>query len=283
MSISKIGVLGAGAMGGGIAMVAAQTGYDVVLNDVEISFVDSAVKRMETFMDKSIEKGRLTAEQKAENLARITRGTGLSGFEDVDLVIEAIIEDLDLKKKAFSDLDQVCKPEALLASNTSSMSITILASATKRPQQVAGMHFFNPPALMRLVELIRGYATSDETLTTLSDVAKKMGKVTVEVKKDSPGFIVNRVMMAQALEAVRLVEEGVATPEDIDTAIKAGLNWPMGPFELQDFTGIDINYYVAQYFYDEFKEQRWNPPQAMKALFRAGRMGKKSGAGWFDY
>jgi len=283
MAILKIGVLGAGAMGGGIAMVAAQSGYEVVLSDVDSSIVDRAVQRMEAFMDKSIEKGRLTADQKAENLSRITRSTGVSDFGDADLVIEAIIEDLELKKKAFGEFDQVCKPEALLASNTSSMSITILASATKRPQQVAGMHFFNPPALMKLVELIRGYSTSDKTLETLSEVAKKMGKITVEVKKDSPGFIVNRVMMAQALEAVRLVEEGVATPEDIDTAIKAGLNWPMGPFELQDFTGIDVNYYVAQYFYNEFKEQRWNPPQAMKALFRAGRMGKKNGAGWYDY
>jgi 3-hydroxybutyryl-CoA dehydrogenase len=283
MAILKIGVLGAGAMGGGIAMVAAQSGYEVVLSDVDSSIVDRAVQRMEAFMDKSIEKGRLTADQKAENLSRITRSTGVSDFGDADLVIEAIIEDLELKKKAFGEFDQVCKPEALLASNTSSMSITILASATKRPQQVAGMHFFNPPALMKLVELIRGYSTSDKTLEILSEVAKKMGKITVEVKKDSPGFIVNRVMMAQALEAVRLVEEGVATPEDIDTAIKAGLNWPMGPFELQDFTGIDVNYYVAQYFYNEFKEQRWNPPQAMKALFRAGRMGKKNGAGWYDY
>jgi 3-hydroxybutyryl-CoA dehydrogenase len=283
MAILKIGVLGAGAMGGGIAMVAAQSGYEVVLSDVDSSIVDRAVQRMEAFMDKSIEKGRLTVDQKAENLSRITRSTGVSDFGDADLVIEAIIEDLELKKKAFGEFDQVCKPEALLASNTSSMSITILASATKRPQQVAGMHFFNPPALMKLVELIRGYSTSDKTLETLSEVAKKMGKITVEVKKDSPGFIVNRVMMAQALEAVRLVEEGVATPEDIDTAIKAGLNWPMGPFELQDFTGIDVNYYVAQYFYNEFKEQRWNPPQAMKALFRAGRMGKKNGAGWYDY
>ena len=283
MAILKIGVLGAGAMGGGIAMVAAQSGYEVVLSDVDSSIVDRAVQRMEAFMDKSIEKGRLTADQKAENLSRITRSTGVSDFGDADLVIEAIIEDLELKKKAFGEFDQVCKPEALLASNTSSMSITILASATKRPQQVAGMHFFNPPALMKLVELIRGYSTSDKTLETLSEVAKKMGKITVEVKKDSPGFIVNRVMMAQALEAVRLVEEGVATPEDIDTAIKAGLNWPMGPFELQDFTGIDVNYYVAEYFYNEFKEQRWNPPQAMKALFRAGRMGKKNGAGWYDY
>ncbi len=283
MTISKIGILGAGAMGGGIAQIAAQSGYEVVLSDVEMSFVDRAVDKMAAFMDKSIEKGRLTKEQKNESLSRITRTTNKSDFKDADLVIEAIIEDLAQKKKAFSELEQICKPDAIFASNTSSMSITVLANETKRPRQVAGMHFFNPPALMKLVEVIRGFYTSDETIETLVDVAKKMGKITVEVKKDSPGFIVNRILIAQFVEAIRLLEEGVATPEDIDLAVKAGLNYPMGPFELQDFTGVDIAYYVMNYFYDEFKETRWNPPQAIKALMRAERMGKKSGAGWFDY
>ncbi len=283
MAISKIGILGAGAMGGGIAQVAAQSGYEVVLSDVEMSIVDRAHSRMAAFMDKSIEKGRLTAEQKEESLSRINRTTGISDFKDVDLVIEAIIEDIELKKKAFSELEQVCKPEALLASNTSSMSITVLAGATKRPEMFAGMHFFNPPALMKLVEIIRGYYTSDETIGALDAVAKKMGKITVEVKKDSPGFIVNRILIAQFTEAIRLLEEGVATPEDIDTAIKTGLNYPMGPFELQDFTGVDIAYFVMNYFYDEFKDPRWTPPQSIKALIRAGRLGKKSGAGWYEH
>lgn len=283
MEVKKIGVLGAGAMGGGIAQVAAQAGFEVVLSDVEDTFVKRALERMDAFLKKSIEKGKLTEEQKAEVLGRIKPSTGTKDFGDVDLVIEAIIEDLEAKKKAFKELDEVCKPEAYLATNTSSMSITVIASATKRPEKVGGMHFFNPPPIMRLVEIIRGYYTSDETVRVLSEVAKKMGKTTVEVKKDSPGFIVNRVMLAQYLEAIRLLEEGVATIEDIDTAVKLGLNHPMGPFELQDFGGLDIGYYVLNYFTDEFKEPRWNPPQSLKALIRAGRFGRKTGAGWYDY
>jgi len=283
MEILKVGVMGAGAMGGGIAQLAAQAGYQVILNDLEISFVDKALKRIDDFLNKSIEKGKMTQDQKDQVLSRFVKSTNLEDFNDVDLVIEAIIEDLEIKKKAFAQLDSICKPEAYLASNTSSMPITILANATKRPERVAGMHFFNPAPIMKLVEVIRGYYTSDETVKAISEVAHKMGKITVEVKKDSPGFIVNRLMMAQYLEAIRLLEEGVATIEDIDKAVKLGLNHPMGAFELQDFGGLDIGYYVAQYFYEEFKDMRWNPPQALKALIRAGRLGRKTGAGWYDY
>jgi 3-hydroxybutyryl-CoA dehydrogenase len=283
MTISKIGVLGAGTMGGGIAQVAAQAGFQVVICDIELSLVEKAVERMETFLNKSIERGKLTAELKDKALSCITKSADLADFADADLVIEAISEDLELKKKAFAQLDQVCKAEALLATNTSSMSVTAIASATKRPKQVAGMHFFNPPALMKLVEVIRGYDTTDETVNTIFEVAKKMGKTTVEVKKDFPGFIVTRVNMAQVIEAVRLVEEGVASPEDIDTAMKLGLNWPMGPFELQDFMGVDVTYFILEYLQDEFKDMRWNPPQSLKALIKSGRMGRKNKAGWFDY
>jgi 3-hydroxybutyryl-CoA dehydrogenase len=283
MTISKIGIIGAGTMGGGIAQVAAQAEFTVVLNDIEMSFVEQALSRMENFFQRSVEKGRMTGEEKNKILGRLTPSTDLQDLSAVDLVIEVVVEDLELKKKIFSDLDAICKSEALLASNTSSMPITLLAGATKRPERVAGMHFFNPPPLMKLVEVIRGYFTSDHTVQTISAVAKKMGKTTVEVKKDTPGFIVNRVMMAHYLEAIRLVEEGVATPQDIDTAVRLGLNYPMGPFELHDFAGIDIGYFVAEYFYKEFKEMRWNPPQSLKALIRAGRLGKKTGAGWYDY
>ncbi len=283
MTVSKIGVIGAGTMGGGIAQVAAQSGFTVILNDLEMSFVDNAISRMEKIFKRSQDKGKMTEEEKNEILSRLTRSTDMRDFSDVDLVIEVVIENLDLKKKIFKELDEICKPDAFLASNTSSMPITMLASSTKRPERVAGMHFFNPPPLMRLVEVIRGYFTSDETIKAISDVAQKMGKTTVEVKKDSPGFIVNRVMMAHYLESIRLVEEGVASPEDIDTAVKLGLNYPMGPFELHDFAGIDIGYFVAEYFYEEFKDVRWNPPQSLKALIRAGRLGKKTGAGWYDY
>lgn len=283
MTIAKIGVMGAGAMGGGIAQLAAQAGYQVVLNDIEISFVDKALSRIDSFLSVSIEKGKMTREQKEQLLNRFVKSSDLADFSDVDLVIEAIVEDLDLKKKAFTQLDRICKPEAFLASNTSSMPITILGNATKRPERVAGMHFFNPAPIMKLVEIIRGYYTSDDTVKTVAAVAQKMGKTTVEVKKDSPGFIVNRLMMAQYLEAIRLLEEGTASIEDIDQAVKLGLNHPMGAFELQDFGGIDIGYFVAEYFYEEFKDMRWNPPQALKALVRAGRLGRKTGAGWYDY
>ncbi len=283
LEIKKIGVLGAGAMGGGIAQVAAQTGYDVVLSDVDIKFVNKAVERMNAFWQKSIEKGKMTAEQKDAALKRIKISSGYADFSDADMVIEVIIEDLEVKKAAFRELDKACKPDAILATNTSSMSITVLANETKRPAQVIGMHFFNPPALMRLVEIIHGYYTSDETVATATNVAKSMGKTTIEVKKDYPGFVVNRLMLIQYIEAMRLVEEGVASPEDVDIALKLGLNHPMGQFELQDFGGIDIGYHVLNYLYQEHKDPLWNPPQSLKGLMRAGRLGRKSGAGWFDY
>jgi len=283
MEVKKVGVLGAGAMGSGIALVAAQSGYDVVLSDIDLAFVDKALKWIGSFLNKSVEKGKMTAEQKDAVLGRIARTTGVDEFGDVDMVIEAIIEDLQVKKDSFTQLDQVCKPEALLTTNTSSMSITQIASSTKRPEQVAGLHFFNPAPIMKLVEIIRGYSTSDDTVKILTDVTVKFGKKPIVVKKDSPGFVVNRVMMAQFIEAIKLVEEGVATPEDIDIAVKAGLNYPMGPFELQDFTGVDIGYHVANYFTDEFKDRRWNPPLPLKELIRAGRLGRKTGAGWYNY
>lgn len=283
MSINKIGVLGAGSMGGGIAHLAAAKGFEVVLCDVEQRFVDGAVKRIGSFMDKSVEKQKMTVDEKEAVLNRITTTTDMQDFATVDLVIEAIFEDMAIKKSAFERLDKICRPEVVLATNTSSMSITTIASATSRPDKVAGMHFFNPPLIMRLVEVIRGYYTSDETLQLLSEVSEAMGKTPVEVKKDTPGFIVNRIMMPQFLEAIRIVEEGIATPEDVDKAVTLGLNYPMGPFTLMDFTGVEISVHVADYFFNETKDMKWNPPQAIKALVRAGRLGKKTGAGWYDY
>ncbi|MDF9409655.1 3-hydroxyacyl-CoA dehydrogenase family protein [Pelotomaculum isophthalicicum JI] len=283
MEVKKIGVLGAGAMGSGIALVAAQSGYDVVLSDIDLAFVDKGLKWIGNFLNKSVEKGKMTAEQKDAIIGKIVRTTGVDEFNDVDVVIEAIIEDLQVKKDAFNQLDQVCKPEALLTTNTSSISITQIAASTKRPDRVAGLHFFNPAPVMRLVEIIRGYYTSDDTVNTLLDVTVKFNKKSIVVKKDSPGFVVNRVMMAQYIEAIKLVEEGVATPEDVDIAVKLGLNHPMGPFELHDFTGTDIGYHVANYFCDECKDIRWNPPLALKELIRAGRLGRKTGSGWYNY
>ena len=284
MDIKKIGVVGAGTMGNGIAMVAAQIGCEVVLRDIEDRFVEGGMKNIDRFLSRSVEKGKLDAKEKDAILARIMGTTDMSQLKDVDFVIEVVIEDLELKKTVFRELDEVCRPEVILASNTSSMSLTEIASATKRPDRVCGMHFFNPVPLMRLVEVIRGYSTSDETVAITSDLARRMGKITVEVKKDSAGFIVNRVMIPHLLEAIKLVEEGVASKEDVDIAVKNGLNYPMGPFELMDLTGIDILYFVTEYFYKELnKESKWVSPNLLKTMIRAGRLGKKTGGGWYDY
>jgi 3-hydroxybutyryl-CoA dehydrogenase len=284
MDIKKLGVVGAGTMGNGIAQLAAQIGCDVVMRDIEDAFVERGIKNIERFLSKRVEKGKLESMEKHAILGRITGTTDMSRLKDVDFVIEAVIEDLELKKSVFKELDELCRPEVVLASNTSSMSLTEIAAATKRPENVCGMHFFNPVPLMRLVEVIRGYATSDETVAITTDLAKKMGKTTVEVKKDSPGFIVNRIMIPHMVEAIKIVEEGIATREDVDTAVKNGLNYPMGPFELMDLTGIDICYFVNEYFHKELnKELKWVSPNLLKTMIRAGKLGRKTGEGWYDY
>jgi len=284
MDIMKVGVVGAGAMGNGIAQLAAQIGCDVILRDIKDEFVERGMKNIDKFLSRSVEKGKLEADEKDAILGRIKGTTDMSQLEDVDFVIEAVIEDLDLKKSVFKELDELCRPEVILATNTSSMSLTEIASATNRPDKVCGMHFFNPAPLMRLVEVIRGFSTSDEAVAITTDLAKKMGKVTVEVKKDSPGFIVNRIMIPHMLEAIKIVEEGIASMEDVDTAVKNGLNYPMGPFELMDLTGIDVCYFVAEYFYKELnKESKWVSPNLLKTMIRANKLGRKTGAGWYDY
>jgi len=284
MEIKKLGVVGAGAMGNGIAQLAAQIGCDVVMRDIEDAFVERGMKNIDRFLSKSVEKGKLESKEKDAILGRITGTTDMSRLKDVDFVIEAVIEDLELKKSVFKELDELCRPEVVLASNTSSMSLTEIAAATKRPENVCGMHFFNPVPLMRLVEVIRGYATSDETVAITTDLAKKMGKTTVEVKKDSPGFIVNRIMIPHMVEAIKIVEEGIATKEDVDIAVKNGLNYPMGPFELMDLTGIDICYFVNEYFHKELnKELKWVSPNLLKTMIRANKLGRKTGEGWYDY
>lgn len=284
MDIMKVGVVGAGAMGNGIAQLAAQIGCDVILRDIKDEFVERGMKNIDKFLSRSVEKGKLEADEKDAILGRIKGTTDMSQLEDVDFVIEAVIEDLDLKKSVFKELDELCRPEVILATNTSSMSLTEIASATNRPDKVCGMHFFNPAPLMRLVEVIRGFSTSDEAVAITTDLAKKMGKITVEVKKDSPGFIVNRIMIPHMLEAIKIVEEGIASMEDVDTAVKNGLNYPMGPFELMDLTGIDVCYFVAEYFYKELnKESKWVSPNLLKTMIRANKLGRKTGAGWYNY
>ncbi len=282
MEIKKLGVVGAGTMGNGIAQVAAQTGCHVVMTDIEMRFVEGGMKKIEAFLGKSVEKGKLDAKEKDAILGRIKGTVDMADLKDVDLVVEAVLEDLDLKKSVFKELDEMCRPEVILATNTSSMSITEIAASTKRPDKVCGMHFFNPVPLMRLVEIIRGYATSDETIRVTTDLAQRMGKTTVEVKKDSPGFIVNRIMMPHFIEAIKIVEEGIASIEDVDTAVKNGLNYPMGPFELMDLTGIDIAYHVTEYLYNELnKENKWVSPNLLKSMIRSGNLGRKTGKGWY--
>jgi 3-hydroxybutyryl-CoA dehydrogenase len=284
MEIKAIGVLGAGSMGNGIAQVAAQAGYQVVMRDIEDRFVETGLKAIDKFLAKSVEKGKLTGDQKKEILARIKGTTRMEDLRDVDFVIEAVFEDLELKKSVFKQLDELTRPQVLLTTNTSSMSVTEIAVSTKRPEKVAGMHFFNPAPLMRLVEVIRGFHTNDETTRAVMEMAKKLGKEPVEVKKDTPGFIVNRLLMPHFVEAIKMAEEGIASIEDIDKAVKLGLNYPMGPFELMDLTGVDIGLHVIDYLYRELnKESKWSAPTLLRSMVRAGKLGRKTGGGWYGY
>jgi 3-hydroxybutyryl-CoA dehydrogenase len=284
MEIKVIGVLGAGSMGNGIAQVASQVGYQVIMRDIEDRFVKSGLNAIEKFLAKSVEKGKMTEDQKKGILSRIKGTTKMEDLKDVDFIIEAIFEDLELKKNVFRQLDELTRSHVILTTNTSSMSVTEIAMATKRPEKVAGMHFFNPAPLMRLVEVIRGYHTNDETVSIVMEMAKKLGKEPVEVKKDTPGFIVNRLMMPHMIEAIRMAEEGVASIEDIDKAVKLGLNYPMGPFELMDLTGVDITLHVTEYLYKELnKENKWSAPTLLRSMIRAGKLGRKTGGGWYKY
>lgn len=284
MEIKKIGVLGAGSMGNGIAQVASQAGYSVVMRDIEDRFVENGIKAIDKFLAKSVEKGKMTEDQKKGILSRIKGTTRMEDLKDVDFVIEAVFEDLELKKNVFKALDEITGPHVILTTNTSSMSVTEIAMSTKRPQKVAGMHFFNPAPLMKLVEVIRGYYTDDETTRVVMEMSRKMGKEPVEVKKDTPGFIVNRLMIPHFLEAIRMAEEGIASIEDIDKAVKLGLNYPMGPFELMDLTGVDIALHVTEYLYKELnKESKWSAPTQLRSMIRAGKLGRKTKGGWYNY
>lgn len=284
MEIKTIGVVGAGTMGNGIAQVAAQSGYNVIMQDIEDKFVQGGLKNIDKFLAKSVEKGKMTAEAKAEIMGRIKTTTNLGDMKDADYVVEAAFEDMAVKKSIFSQLDGICGKDVIIGTNTSSMSITEIANSTKRADKVVGLHFFNPVPLMRLIEIIRGYYTSDETIKVSFDLSKKLGKEPIEVKTDIPGFVVNRLMMPHFIEAICLLQEGVASAEDIDKAAKLGLNYPMGPFQLMDLTGIDIALHVANYLHSELdKELKWVAPRVIKDVVKAGRLGMKTGAGWYDY
>ncbi len=283
MSIKTIGVVGAGTMGTGIAQVAAMKGYDVILRDIKMEYVESSITKMTKLLDKSVKKERITDLQKNETLSRITKTDSLDAFKDADLVIEAVLENLDLKKGIFEELNGICKEETIFATNTSSMSVTEIASASGRPDRFCGIHFFNPVPVMKLVEVIYGMDSSKETIEKALEFSLALGKTPVEVKKDSPGFIVNRLLIPYMNEAARILEEGVASVEDIDTAVKLGLNYPMGPFQMFDFGGIDLSVIISEYFKDEFNDMGYAPQLILKQMVRAGKTGMKSGEGFYKY
>lgn len=283
--IRKVAVLGAGLMGHGIAQVCAQTaGYDVALLDVKQEFVDRGMSMIKDSLARFVSKGALDKQKADAILTKIHPTTDLEvALEGVQLVIEAATEDPKLKLGLYRRVAEYLPPGAVLASNTSSISITLLGSATKNPENVAGMHFFNPPQLMPLIEIIRGARTSDSTVETVRAAAKQMGKETVLCKKDSPGFIVNRILIQALTEATLLVSEGVADPEDIDKAVTLGLNWPMGPLKLLDYVGLDTALGISKVFMEEFEDSKYRASPLIKQMVRAGLLGRKSGKGFYEW
>jgi len=286
MEIRKVGVLGCGLMGSGIAQVAATAGLDVTVLEVEQKFLDKGFagieKSLAKFAERPPDKGGITAEQKDAILARLKGTTNKQDLADCDIVIEAIIENVEDKKKMYASLDSIVQKHAIFASNTSSISITELLTSTKRPERFVGLHFFNPVPLMKLVEVVRTIATASEVYDAAYEFGIKLGKVPVRTS-DKTGFIVNRLLIPYLLDSVRAYEEGVGSIDDIDNAMKLGCGYPMGPFTLLDFVGLDTTYYITQVMYDEFKERRFASPPLLKRLVMAGWYGRKTGKGFYDY
>ena len=282
MEIQRIGIIGVGLMGAGIAEVCARAGYDTLVREINDELLAKGLDRIETSMQSAAQRGKLTSADQETARSRVRGTTRLEDFADRDLVIEAAIEDVRLKKDLFAQLDQICPPHAILVSNTSSIPIIQLATATKRPDRVLGMHFFNPVPTMQLIELVRTLTTSDETLETVRAVGERLGKRMI-VSKDRAGFIVNYLLMPYMLDAVRLLEQDFASKEDIDLGMMLGTSYPMGPFTLADFVGLDTALHIADVLFEEFKEPRFAAPTLLRQMVAAGWLGRKSGRGFYHY
>ncbi len=283
MAIQTVGVVGMGQMGSGIVEVCTRAGLHVVAREVNDDLLDRGKTYLKKSFAKGVERGKLSQADADVALERITYTLHLADFANCDLVVEAATENMQLKKTIFTELDVICKPHAILASNTSSLSITEIASATQRPDKVVGLHFFNPVPVMPLIEIVRGLLTSEETLEEVRHLGPLFSKQLVFANKDNPGFIVNLLLIPYLFEAVRALENGIATKEDIDTAIRLGLNHPMGPFTLMDFVGLDTCLFVGDAMYNEFKEPRYAAPTLLRRMVTAGLLGRKSGRGFYTY
>lgn len=282
MEIKTVGVIGCGLMGAGIVEVCARAAYDVVVLEVNQDLLDRGLGRIRSSLEKAVARGKATREDVDRALGRIRGTLNLADCGTCDLVVEAAVENMEVKKKLFASLDAIAPPHAILASNTSSLCITEMASATKRGDKVLGIHFFNPVPVMPLIEFVRTILTSDETMQTAREFGASLGK-TMVTAKDTPGFIVNRLLIPYILDAVRVYENGLATREDIDTAIKLGLNHPMGPLTLLDFVGLDTALFIADAMFEEYKDERYAAPPLLRRMVLAGQLGRKSGKGFYDY
>ncbi|WP_419961001.1 3-hydroxybutyryl-CoA dehydrogenase [Psychrobacillus sp. BM2] len=282
MNIQKVLVIGAGQMGSGIAQVCAQAGFEVKLNDREQQFYDRGIQTITKNLSRNVEKGRMTEDEKQSVLNKITMSLSIEDASDVDLVIEAAVENMEIKQSIFKQLDEITPTHTILATNTSSLPITEIAAATNRPEQVIGMHFMNPVPVMKLVEIIRGLATSDEVYTAVEEMTTKLSKVPVEVN-DFPGFVSNRILMPMINEAIYTLYEGVATKEAIDDVMKMGMNHPMGPLQLADFIGLDTCLYIMEILHEGFGDSKYRPCPLLRKYVKAGWLGKKSGRGFYTY
>ena len=280
--MEKIFVLGAGTMGAGIVQAFAQKGYEVIVRDIKDEFVERGLAGINKSLSKLVSKGKMTDETKEDILSRISGTTDMNLAADCDLVVEAAIENMKIKKEIFAELDKICKPETILASNTSSLSITEVASATSRPEKVIGMHFFNPAPVMKLVEIIRGMATSQETFDAVKELSLAIGKEPVEVA-EAPGFVVNRILIPMINEATFILQEGIASVEDIDTAMKFGANHPMGPLALGDLIGLDVCLAIMDVLYNETGDTKYRASSTLRKYVRAGWLGRKTGRGFYNY